>query len=243
MKKVILPLVMLACFLGVSCSKENAKKLILDKVSTQLYQSETALISSNGTNVKYESRDPYVAGVDENGEVTARFVGETIIDVKADEGSAEFKVTVNGKYHTFDEPCHDWTKTKSQVFAMHPSLSFSQSGDYWMATVDESKAMILQYKFNTSDKLESAALSIHQDYAIQAMYFLAERYLPITEKDGYYFFVNGLSTSTANTSVALTKITGYKAYMIMYLPYSSSKAGDIVDVSTLAITLPESWKE
>ena len=41
-----------------------------------------------------------MAGVDEKGEVTARFVGETIIDVKADEGSAEFMVTVNGKVNT-----------------------------------------------------------------------------------------------------------------------------------------------
>ena len=243
MKQFYLLSIAVACMLICGCSKEEAKKLILDKSSTQLYQKETALITSNGTNVKYESRDPYVAGVDEKGEVTARFVGETIIDVKADEGSAEFKVTVNGKYHTFDEPCHDWTKTKSQVFAMHPSLSFSKSGDYWMATVDESKAMILQYKFNASDKLESSALSIHQDYAIQAMYFLAERYLPVTEKDGYYFFVNGLSTSTANTSVALTKITGYKAYMIMYLPYSSSKANDNVEISTPQISLPDTWKE
>lgn len=243
MKKYLLFLFVSISLFTTGCNKEDAKKLVLDKTSTQLYQLETSLITSNGTNVTYQSRDPYVASVKETGEVTANFVGETIIDVKADEGTAEFKVTVNGKYHTFDEPCRDWTKTKSQVFEMHPSLTFSASGDYWMATVDENKAMILQYKFDSSDKLESSAITIHQDYAIQAMYFLAERYLPVTEVDGYYFFINGLTASTANTSVAMTKMSGYKVYMIMYLPYTSSKAGDTNCISMPFIALPHSWKE
>ncbi len=241
MRRIVLLLVALGLF-TVSCSKET-KKLILDKSSTQLYQLETSMITSNGTKVTYESRDPYVASVKETGEVTANFVGETIIDVKADEGTAEFNVTVKGKYHTFNEPCHDWTKKRDEVFAMHPSLSFSISGDYWIATVDESKAMLIEYKFDSSNKLESSAITIHQDYALDAMHFLAERYLPVTQRDGYYFFVNGLSTSTANTSVAMTKMSGYKVYMIMYLPYNGTKAGGIDSINIPQITLPKSWKE
>ena len=243
MKRILIYFFVVISAVFVSCSKEGAKKLILDKASTSLYQKETSFITSNGTNVTYTSRDPYVASVKETGEVTANFVGETVIDVKADEGIAEFKVTVTPKYYTFDEPCHDWTKTKNEVFAMHPSLSFSASGEYWIATVDESKAMILQYKFNSANKLESSAITIHQDYALSAMYFLAERYLPVTEVDGYYFFINGLSTSTANTSVAMTKMSGYKVYMIMYLPYSSSKSAELIDFSAPSIVLPDAWKE
>jgi len=243
MKKYLsLLLVVVSLFLS-SCVKEEVKKLILDKTSTQLYQSETSLITSNGTNVTYQTRNPYVATVNETGEVTAHFVGETVIDVNADEGNAEFKVTVNGKYHTYDEPCHDWTKTKSQVFDMHPSLSFSPSGEYWVATLDASKAMILEYKFDSSDRLVSSAISIHQDYALQAMYFLSERYLPVTEKDGYYLFINGLSTATATTSVAMTKMSGYKVYMIMYLPYTSSKAGGIIEEHTPLIFFPDYMEE
>ena len=227
----------------VSCSKEEAKKLLLDKTSTSLYQNETSVITSNGTNVTYTSRNPYVATVKETGEVTAHFVGETVIDVKADEGTAEFKVTVTPKYYTFDEPCHDWTKTKNEVFAMHPSLSFSSSGEYWIATVNESKAMLLQYKFDSANKLESSAITIHQDYGVQAMYFLAERYFPVTKKDGYYFFINGLSTTTANTSIAMSKMPGYTVYMIMYMPYSSSKSVVLSDSGASSIILPEAWKE
>lgn len=243
MKKHLLFFCVSLGLLATGCNKEGPKKLLLDKISTQLYQSETSLITSNGTNVTYQSRNPYVATVDDEGLVTANFVGETIIDVKADEGKAEFKVTVNGKYHTFDEPCHDWTKTRSQVFAMHPTLSFSESGDYWMAIVDDNRAMLLQYGFDSSNKLISAAITISQDYAVQSMYFLSERYLPVTSKDGAYYFVNGITESTVDTIVSLSKITGYKVYMIVYLPYIPTKAEESVARNTPIISLPDKWKE
>lgn len=231
-------------FLILACSKED-EKLILDTTSTSLYSLETTTITSNGTNVTFTSRDPYVAGVDESGVVTARFVGETIIDVVASEGSAEFKVSVIPKYNTFTEPCHDWTKKSNEVFSIYSNLSFSQSGDYWGATVDKSKGIVYMFKFGDNDRLEATSMSISQSYAIEAVYFLSERYLPLDSQDGYYIWVDGLSTESITTYIAMTKISGYKAYMIMYLPYSSVKSSSplLFPIDLPTNNLPEEWKE
>ena len=112
-----------------------------------------------------------------------------------------------------------------------------------MAIVDDNRAMLLQYGFDSSNKLISAAITISQDYAVQSMYFLSERYLPVTSKDGAYYFVNGITESTVDTIVSLSKITGYKVYMIVYLPYIPTKAEESVARNTPIISLPDKWKE
>ena len=247
MKKILAFVAIIAGVFFVSCSKEESGKgikLILDKYSVSLHQKETVKITSNGTDVTYTSRNPNVADVEKNGEVTALFVGETVIDVKSNEGTAEFKVTVAPRYHTFIEPCHDWTKTRKEVFTMHPNLSFSLNDDHWGAMVDIDKAMIILYEFDSFDKLKSSSISISQDYAIESMYFLAERYLPIGEKNNVYYFANGLTTTTFDTIIAMSKLPGYRIYGIYYFPYTPSKSSDMIEFNIPEFcNLPECWKE
>ena len=90
---------MLLCALLLSCSKDEKEKLMINSTSVSLHSGDTHFITtSNGTNVTFESQNPYIALVNETtGEVTAMTIGTTIIDVYSDQGNAKVEVTVNKK--------------------------------------------------------------------------------------------------------------------------------------------------
>ena len=196
--------------------------------SVTLYAGDRHFITtSNGSNVSFMSANPYVAKVNERtGEVTAMTIGSTIIYVYSDQGNAQVSVTVNGKYSTFVEPCLEFSKYKAQIIKICgiPDSETDTSLVYYHKNNEVHLAD--SYIFEDYKMSESVAV-IDQDYAMEAMYFLSERYWSAGLQDGMYMFVNGYSKSDITMSVTLTKVPGYKLYYVIYMPYSSSTRCDI----------------
>ena len=220
MKKILS--VMLLCTLLLSCSKDEKEKLMINSTSVSLHSGDTHFITtSNGTNVTFESQNPYIALVNETtGEVTAMTIGTTIIDVYSDQGNAKVEVTVNKQYNTFTEPCKDFTKTRSQIISMYGEPD-SETDSGIAYAYDDNVHIADMYIFK-NNKIQSSTAIINQDYAIETMKFLLERYWTLGEEDGLYMFVNGHSKETITMAVVMSKMSGYKLYQVMYFPYSSN---------------------
>lgn len=202
--------------------------LIVNTTSVTLNAGDTHLITTtNGTNVSFKSANPYVAQVNETtGKITAMTIGSTVINITSDQGNAQVLVVVTGKYFTYVEPCRDFSKTKSQILSMYgtPDSQTDTSLGYYH---ENDKAHFADLYIFENNKLTTSTAVIYQDYAVDAMYFLAERYWAAGSQDGMYMFVNGYSKDNITMAVTLTKVSGYKLYYVIYMPYSSSTRYDI----------------
>ena len=201
---------------AISCSKEEIRLELNTTALTLFSGNEQTITSPNGTGLKFSSRNNYIATVNAStGKVKAVTIGETVIDVSSDQGSAEVKVYVRPRYSTYKEPCTDFGKTRSEIIAMlgAPTHESSTSIGY----IYDSKVHPMDmYSFDDNDRLESSSAIIGEEYAIEAMEFLGERYLPVTVSGGIYYFANGIENSTM--VVMFGKMPGYKLYQIMYMP-------------------------
>lgn len=173
-------------------------------------------IVSNGTDVTYESLNPYVATVDYDGTVTANFVGTAAVEVKANEGSHTFTVNVNSKYPKYKDPCLDFTKTESQIHAMYE--------DYYMGTDTEGGRY---YRFANyyhvydfvGGTLKTAILLLPSvDFDIVWEY-LTERYYyyGYDEESNFVFFTNFIDILVGLTPYSSSNFgAGYSIYHSAY---------------------------
>lgn len=212
------------CLAFTSCSKDE--ELTLNTTSAVLYaQEEHQILTTNGTNVSFESENPYIATVNSTtGKVTAMTIGKTIIRVNSDQGSANVSVEVRPKYSTYTEPCTDFGITKTQIISMYGTPD-TETDDGIMYVHNKTKHFADMYLFDNT--LSSSTAIIPQDYAVEAAKFLLERYWIVGEEDDINIFANGYSSETITMSVALSKMSGYSLYMVMYIPYSNSDTRSI----------------
>lgn len=223
MKRFLLmfAIVTLSAIALVACSKDE-DTISLNATSVELYAYDTHFITTNASNVSFSSENPYIATVNSTtGEVTAMTIGKTVINVTSDQGKARVMVNVKAKYNTYEEPCTDFSKTKKQIIAMFGTPDTSTDSGI-MYVHNKTKHYADMYLFNNNNAMSSSAAIIPQDYAVEAMNFLLERYLPLGVEDGTYMFVNGASLETITMGVAMSKMSGYTLYSITYLPYTSN---------------------
>lgn len=200
----------------VGCSDDDDESLKLNKKSITLHSLDEFQIECSGTNVTYKSKDTYVAGVDEFGKVTAMLIGETDIEVVANEGHAKLHVIVAPKYNLYKEPYTDWGKSKNDVVAAcgNPDESTDTSISYAFDDIH----IMTTYMFE-NNKLKGAVAAIHSDYATQLMSFLCERYIPVGNDGGLYLFAG----RDNKTVLGMRKMSGYKVYQVAYAPYDSQQ--------------------
>lgn len=216
MKKFLLLCVAIASVAFVGCSDDDDESLKLNKKSITLHSLDEFQIECSGTNVTYKSKDTYVAGVDEFGKVTAMLIGETDIEVVANEGHAKLHVIVAPKYNLYKEPYTDWGKSKNDVVAAcgNPDESTDTSISYAFDDIH----IMTTYMFE-NNKLKGAVAAIHSDYATELASFLCERYIPVGNSGGMYLFVD----RDNKTVLGMRKMSGYKVYQVAYAPYDSQQ--------------------
>ena len=218
---------LLSCTL-FACSKDVSEpepepepKFDVSAKMVSLHSGDEYLITTvNGTNVTFESDNPYIATVDKiSGKVTARTIGVTMIRVSSNQGNASVRVTVEPVYNTFKEPFVNFKKTRNQVISAcgTPDSETSNGLLYYHSSVGKHVADIYLFE---NDFLSSSTALINQDFASEAMQFLLERYVPIDSEGGMYMFVNGDSIETITMGITLFKMSGYKLYCVQYMPYT-----------------------
>ncbi|MBQ5720352.1 MAG: Ig-like domain-containing protein [Alistipes sp.] len=220
---------MLLSFTLFACSKdvsdpEPEPKFDVNTKSVSLYSGVEHFITTvNGTNVTFESDNPYIATVNKtSGKVTAMTIGTTMIRVRSDQGNASVMVTVNPMYNTYKEPYRKFHMNKSMILANcgTPDSETSNVLLYYYSSLDTHVADMYQFE---NDFLSCSAALINQDAATETMKFLLERYWPAGTQDGMYMFVNGASRETVTMGVTLTKMSGYKLYIVTYMPFTFTK--------------------
>lgn len=223
MKKLTIVLALLTTLVLGGCSEEQ--QLNLNTTQVVLFSLDEHLITSDGTNVRFTSQNPYIAAVNETtGVVTARTIGETVIDVTADQGTASVRVVVKPKHNLYVEPCVDFTKTKSDILAMYGTPeSETSTGVMYAHATDVSSIHIGDiYLFDSSNTLTSACALINESAALELVEFLCERYMPVDIDGSTYYLVNGLSEETITMMVMVTPMSGYTINQVIYAPYNNT---------------------
>lgn len=203
-----------------SCIKKEFSLQLTD-FSAELYTGETFQITTkNGTNLHFQSKDRSIAQVDENtGLVTAITVGDTFINIDSDQGTKSFRVYVLPRYNLFEEPCHDFDKTKSNIISKYGEPFTQQNKSLTYSHKNNEIHPFDIYEFDDNDKLAFSSAIIGIPYAIQAEKFLSERYIPLGYMNSILFWQDKLDNPT--TVVAMQQNPSYpNYYMIIYAPYS-----------------------
>jgi hypothetical protein len=204
----------------LGCSKESALQLNTEDVV--MYSLDEHYITSNGTNVSFSSENPYIASVNATtGKVTGMHIGETYINVVADQGSAKVKVTIKAKYHTITDPYLDWGASKSDVLDKVNMTPFSED-EYQMSFLygDANYGhphIGTSYLFRSGVALSSVMVLINNDFYTEAVLYLAERFQYIGEKQNTIVFVDAIEDKDINTLISFSKQSGQ--YVIIYSQY------------------------
>lgn len=205
------------CF--TSCKKE----FTLNESSVTLNQGDQYTIGyENGTNLVYTSDNPYVATVDNNGVVTANFVGNANINVAASEGNQILKVNVAPLYTLYEEPYLDFTMSKTEVMDMYGDTYLGQSvdGDLEMSFFQVNSKYAYAFLF-TGDELEAIYAVCQYTGIDKVRQFLSERYSYIYEEDGMYTYTNWLDLGITTTTYKGDINFGYGC-LVCYFPVDFS---------------------
>ncbi len=180
----VLPMLLLsACGDDESMVITSSKQISLHKGE----QSQIEVISEQP--VRFGSMDEFHATVDENGLITANYVGETMVGVKS--GSEQDYITVNvvPVSSLLVEPYHsDFTVRKDIIEKMYGE-EYSSSGDGIIYTLDEmgASASFGFYFAGDKDVLYRSEVVLKPGTSMDAVkLFLEERYMPVAGEEGKY---------------------------------------------------------
>lgn len=201
-----------------SCEKEKANLIsvtVLEK--TFNFEDEYQIEATSKSAISYTVENEYNAKITQTGYLTAGRVGETTISLNNSEDQKTFKVIVKPKYNLYPEPNIKFGATKNSIISQFGSDYIETEGNIAYSNT----APIILFLFDASKKLESYAIIVESIYSSTLGSFLVERYLPVKEEDGIFFFVNGLNSKTATTTVMLG-LYNISYWMAMYMPFSST---------------------
>lgn len=204
-----------------SCEKEKANLIsvaVLEK--TFNFEDEYQIEATSKSAISYTVENEYNAKITQTGYLTAGRVGETTISLNNSEDQKTFKVIVKPKYNLYPEPNIKFGATKNSIISQFGSDYIETEGNIAYSNYSNTAPIIL-FLFDASKKLESYAIIVESIYSSTLGSFLVERYLPVKEEDGIFFFVNGLNSKTATTTVMLG-LYNISYWMAMYMPFSSN---------------------
>lgn len=215
MKRIAIIIAAIAVLVG--CTKNMG--LSLNTTEVDMYSLEEHVITTDGTNVKFSSQNPFVATVNETtGKITAMHIGKTKIDVTSDQGTNSVSVTVKPKYNIFKDPEIEWGISQYAVECRYgqPDEQDDEMMTYFFGNArDGDKHIGTAYSFK-DDVLLSVLVIINNLYWSEAALHLAERFQYVGEQSDSYVYIDALDSSKAKTMVAMTKMSGQ--WVILYNP-------------------------
>ncbi|MBR1551133.1 MAG: Ig-like domain-containing protein [Muribaculaceae bacterium] len=206
----------LAALAFVSCGS--------DKDGEPNYPNKTMIAGETytipGKKATWTSDNPLIASVT-GSTVTANRVGETTIR----NGSNSFRVTVNGKYNTYREPCLQWGATKSTVKGFMSGYVLDSEKNDFLVYYGKSPVSLIAYTLKNSGLvLSSLVISIGAVSMDELVAFMAERYIYVTQDEANNYF--GFITADKKSIVYLQieTINSQLVYFISYAAASSSNS-------------------
>lgn len=245
MKTKLLLSAMVLSLAFVGCSKDDDGDDIITLKDTQkvLHYGDTYQIEAQSrASVSYASEDEFHAKVTETGVVTAKHVGETKVRVSNGTYRADLNVIVTPKYAIYPEPNVKFGDSQSAVKkAMGGNKNTPSKQDETTLIYDNysSAAPIIVFLFDENGNLSGYSVLVYVDKSDNLADFMTERYLPVSEKDGMFLFVDSLEADNIATAIGM-KLYSLTYWQITYMAYSNNKSASSEDASMQMKTAFES---
>lgn len=211
-----------------SCGSDDDDDNAIDTSPVTLYAGDKTVIDGAST---VESENEFVAYVNKDLSIEGFHVGETY--VKAN-GKSRVKVTVKGKYKTYDDPVTEWGCSQSVVRSRQTQGTLSsRSDDESLIYMNPGHASAVMYSFENG-KLVSVGAVVSTAYTSEYAGYLSERYLmgeTTYDGDTYFMGIDAMQLEDANT-VVMMQVYSASQLVTVYMPASrannSSAKADVV---------------
>lgn len=243
MKKTAWMLALALPFAFASCSDSNDDEpMSLDQTSVSLnYDAETTLHASEKGCI-WESSNPFVATVDNNGKITAQHVGDAVITAKKDGKSATCNVTVNATNNNFTMPIINWGNTIAQVkgemtdiFGTSVELGLEESNSLGYTTAGAFPMYIYAFVDGGLDA-SSLIVTETQDAELDLEGFIAQRYQEYGETEYGFLYCNAENREDATILVEYGYDVDLQNVRASWTSADGSRSGVIVDRKAIDIT-------
>ncbi|MDE6271439.1 MAG: Ig-like domain-containing protein [Muribaculaceae bacterium] len=180
-------------------------QLTLNMTSLSMKYKNEFQLQTEEKNVEWESMNPFVASVDNNGKVTANHVGVTTIILRKGEKTATCKVTVTPKNKNFDTII-TWGASRSQIKAeMPPHLDIMvDENQQLLYTLPEEQFPWYGFSFKDGG-LNGSSIYVTDElyYNYNAQEYIDERYALI-ESDYFDGHLYANAYNLRDASIALS---------------------------------------
>ena len=215
MKKLAIIFAVITIIFG--CQKADI--LQLNTTHVKMFSLDEHFITSNGTNVRFTSQNPFIATVNETtGCVAALHIGKTKIHVTSDQGDAYVDIIVQPLYNVITDPTIEWgiSQTRLEAYLGTPYDKGDDTMTYLYGNENYGDSHIATGYMFERGGLSSIIVIINNNKMLDAVKHLAERYQFYINKDNSYLFGNALDPNEITTTVMLTKESG--RWIIVYMP-------------------------
>lgn len=176
-------------------------------------------LTSSAQGVSWESENPYVASVSNDGSVKSVHVGETYIVAHSGGKVEKCKVVVRPKYSLFMEPITEFGISKDEVIK-RCGTPFSESTNELIYS-NQTNDQAIDYEFK-NEKLASCTVILKATTEMpNVSNFLIERYEIVPKEfNGKFAFINALTLKDASMLVLLTPLPSNGVVSITYIPHN-----------------------
>ncbi|MFV0417984.1 MAG: Ig-like domain-containing protein [Dysgonomonas sp.] len=216
MKKLFFLLFIL---LSTFYSCKNNDDIDLKESEVTLYSGEQYAIKANSdTKILYKSDNEYIAIVSDKGLVTAKTIGETLIQMDNGQDKKTFRVKVNPKYDLYPTPELNFGMSKISLIEKYGTPDETDENTIVYSNYSDVASFVI-YKFDDADLLIGSSVMVKTSYSKDIIPFLLERYNYIEEEDieETFVFIDGLTQETAKTSI-VAKIVDSDYWIVGYMP-------------------------
>ena len=216
LKKLSLMLLCAAMsLLFAACSEDEDDAPKLNRNELSLMAGQSAKLTYEG-DCTWESDEPLIAEVDDDGNVTANRVGETTIWANDE----TCKVKVNPKYNTYMEPCMDWGASESEVANfMNGYENLGKDGNI-LSFADMANEIVYMYLFEDNSLKTSAIGANFMSKGEEITDFLLERYVVVDVDESSYTATMISIDKKIGVVFSINASSGLM--LVMYVPVESN---------------------
>lgn len=221
MKQLIFAFIILLIVSG--CKKDDpAPVLTVPHENVDLEVGMTyQVIATGGESFIYQSKDDFVATINNAGIISAKHVGRVEITVSSTAGTVSIYVKVNPKISLYDEPFTNWNLTRSEILTQLGAPDMEDGNS--IAYLSSNPAVFLyMYTFNALSKLTGSAVAVKSEYVYILSDFIDERYQYYDSSEGVMMFINSTDREDATVVVGITVVDS-NTILVGYIPNSGSK--------------------
>ena len=214
MKKIVF--VLMVCALGMmSCESDYLN--VKNGLSVRLYHEESHQIDAESKSIiSYRSDKDYHATVNEQGLVTANYVGKTNVVLTNESGDvANVEVDVIPVSNLYPEPNLSFGETEYSVFSKY-GMPDVVDDDYYFYADYSPNAPFMLVSFDDG-MVDTYSVLVNASTNVEELEtFLDERYKYLFSTEENIFYMNALSVLDATMSVGVGVMTfGYEVYILV----------------------------